>query len=85
MIYIYRHLYIYLNGDEDNNGEGYISIYLELENTDKEVNAIFNFFIYDQLEDKYLCLQGTYTYISIFLLTELYYNLFFSFFFPQSV
>ena len=65
-----RYLQIYLKGDKENNGEGYISMYLHLEDESLpmgwEVHAIFNFFIYDQIQDKYLCLQGTCLYLYLY-------------------
>ncbi|XP_024022016.1 uncharacterized protein LOC112091783 isoform X2 [Morus notabilis] len=55
-------LCIYPTGDKNKDGEGHISIYLEMLDTSSlhagwEVNAIFNFFVFDQLRDKYVSPQ----------------------------
>ncbi|XP_024027946.1 uncharacterized protein LOC21412198 [Morus notabilis] len=55
-------LCIYPTGDKNKDGEGHISIYLEMVETSSlragwEVNAIFNFFVFDQLRDKYVSPQ----------------------------
>ncbi|KAJ4726264.1 Ubiquitin carboxyl-terminal hydrolase [Melia azedarach] len=56
-------MHIYLNGDTLMKVTDHISIYLELAETAGslptgwEVNAIINFFIYNQIEDKYFGLQ----------------------------
>ncbi|XP_060671219.1 uncharacterized protein LOC107433516 isoform X1 [Ziziphus jujuba] len=55
-------LSFYPNGDKKNNGSGYISLYLVIAETDTyapgwKVNVNFKFFVYDQMEDKYLTLQ----------------------------
>ncbi|KAB5516009.1 hypothetical protein DKX38_026657 [Salix brachista] len=52
-------LVLYPNGDESRNGDGYISLYLVMADTTGflpgwEINAIFKFFVFDQLQDKYL-------------------------------
>lgn len=49
-------------------GEKYISLYLEIVETDSfplcwEVNVKFILFVYDQLEDKYLAIQGNLIYL----------------------
>ncbi|GAB4838990.1 hypothetical protein Ancab_028520 [Ancistrocladus abbreviatus] len=51
---------IYLNGNENDNGEGYISIYLKLcdkLNYGSFINVIFRALVYDQQRDKYLVIQ----------------------------
>ncbi|KAJ0093412.1 hypothetical protein Patl1_27042 [Pistacia atlantica] len=55
-------LLIYPTGDSSKNAENHISIYLELMETSSlpagwEVNVIFNFLIFNQLQDKYDSLQ----------------------------
>ncbi|XP_031253466.1 ubiquitin carboxyl-terminal hydrolase 12-like [Pistacia vera] len=55
-------LCLYPNGDKKIKGEGHISVYLELAEmsslpTGWEINAIFNFFVFDQLQDKYFTIQ----------------------------
>ncbi|XP_031261665.1 ubiquitin carboxyl-terminal hydrolase 12-like isoform X2 [Pistacia vera] len=55
-------LCLYPNGDKENKGEGHISIYLELAKMSSfqigwEINMIFNFFVFDQLQDKYVTIQ----------------------------
>ena len=54
----------YPNGDTENNGENYVSLYLEIAETEAfpvpwEVNVNFKLFVHDQLEDNYLVIQGT--------------------------
>ncbi|KAJ0105028.1 hypothetical protein Patl1_19247 [Pistacia atlantica] len=51
-------LCLYPNGDKENKGEGHISVYLELAEISSlpigwEINVIFNFFVFDQLQDKW--------------------------------
>ncbi|XP_052171219.1 uncharacterized protein LOC127787288 [Diospyros lotus] len=51
-------LTIYPGGNKDRGGQGHISIFLTLADTSSlpvgwELHAIFNFFVYDQLRDKY--------------------------------
>ncbi|KAJ0104659.1 hypothetical protein Patl1_17647 [Pistacia atlantica] len=51
-------LCLYPNGDKENKGEGHISVYLELAEMSSlpigwEINVIFNFFVFDQLQDKW--------------------------------
>ncbi|XP_031273581.1 ubiquitin carboxyl-terminal hydrolase 12-like [Pistacia vera] len=57
-----RRLLIYPAGESSKNRENHISIYLELMETSSlparwEVNVIFNFLIFNQLQDKYDSLQ----------------------------
>ncbi|EXB37655.1 Ubiquitin carboxyl-terminal hydrolase 12 [Morus notabilis] len=57
-------LCIHLQGDEENDGKNHVSIYLEVADTTDlpdgwEINATFNFFVYDQIRDKYVGLQGS--------------------------
>lgn len=52
-----RNLCIHLKGDEENDGKNHVSIYLEVADTTDlpdgwEINATFNFFIYDVLSFK---------------------------------
>uniref|UniRef100_A0A6N2N798 MATH domain-containing protein n=1 Tax=Salix viminalis TaxID=40686 RepID=A0A6N2N798_SALVM len=61
--FIYMKLVLYPNGDKSRNGDGYISLYLVMADTTGfppgwEINAIFKFFVFDQLQDKYLMLDG---------------------------
>ncbi|KAJ6370291.1 hypothetical protein OIU76_028544 [Salix suchowensis] len=56
-------LVLYPNGDNCRNGDGYISLYLVMADTTGfppgwEINAIFKFFLFDQLQDKYLTIGG---------------------------
>ena len=58
-----RKLVLYPNGDKSRNGDGYISLYLVMADTAGfspgwEINAIFKFFVFDQLQDKYLTIGG---------------------------
>ncbi|KAJ0100392.1 hypothetical protein Patl1_21010 [Pistacia atlantica] len=57
-------LFLYPNGDKENHGKGHISVYLELAEMSSlsigwEINVIFNFFVFDQLQDKYVTMQGS--------------------------
>ncbi|XP_062099855.1 BTB/POZ and MATH domain-containing protein 6-like [Humulus lupulus] len=50
---------IYPTGDKSKDGENYLSVYLEIVETSTlpagwEVNALFNFFIFDHIRDKYV-------------------------------
>ncbi|XVE67967.1 hypothetical protein DITRI_Ditri09bG0030600 [Diplodiscus trichospermus] len=51
-------LSLYPNGNKKSNGDGFISLYLQIEDTENlprtwEVNVNFRFFILDQIRDKY--------------------------------
>ncbi|KAL5555097.1 hypothetical protein UlMin_037333 [Ulmus minor] len=55
-------LTLYPNGDKNNNGNKYISLYLSIAETENftaslEVNVIFHLFVYDQLNDTNLFLK----------------------------
>ncbi|MBA0579665.1 hypothetical protein Gorai_021914, partial [Gossypium raimondii] len=55
-------LSLYPNGNKKSNGEGFISLYLQIEDTQYfprtwEVNVNFRFFILDQIRDKYLTIE----------------------------
>ncbi|TYG62877.1 hypothetical protein ES288_D07G267800v1 [Gossypium darwinii] len=55
-------LSLYPSGNKKSNGEGFISLYLQIEDTQYfprtwEVNANFRFFILDQIRDKYLTIE----------------------------
>ncbi|KAB5516041.1 hypothetical protein DKX38_026689 [Salix brachista] len=52
-------LVLYPNGDKSRNVDGYISLYLVMADTNGfppgwEINVIVKFFVFDQLQDKYL-------------------------------
>ncbi|KAL5571664.1 hypothetical protein UlMin_021261 [Ulmus minor] len=56
-------LIFYPNGDKNNNGNNYISLYLGIAETNNfgvgwEVNVTFHLFVYDQLTDTYLTIQA---------------------------
>ncbi|KAH1128804.1 hypothetical protein J1N35_000182 [Gossypium stocksii] len=56
-------LSLYPSGNKKSNGEGFISLYLQIEDTQNfprtwEVNVNFRFFILDQIHDKYLTIEG---------------------------
>ncbi|KAI3459809.1 hypothetical protein Pfo_016472 [Paulownia fortunei] len=56
-------LIIYPDGHESENDGKHISVYLAMVGTsslpvDWEVNAIFSFFLFNQISDKYLCFRG---------------------------
>ncbi|XP_056174165.1 uncharacterized protein LOC115687215 [Syzygium oleosum] len=55
-------LSLYPNGDKDNNGSGFISFYLSIEETDKltggwEVDVNYRLFVYDKIREMYLTIQ----------------------------
>ncbi|GMI68416.1 hypothetical protein like AT5G26260 [Hibiscus trionum] len=55
-------LSLYPNGNKKSNGDGFISLYLQIEETENfprtwEVNVNFRFFILDQIRDKYLTIE----------------------------
>ncbi|XVE67960.1 hypothetical protein DITRI_Ditri09bG0029900 [Diplodiscus trichospermus] len=55
-------LSLYPDGNKKSNGNGFISLYLQIEDTENlpcpwEVNANFRFFILDQIRDKYLTIE----------------------------
>ena len=83
-----RRLSLYPNGNKKNNGIGFISLYLQIEETENfprtwEVNVNFRFFVLDQLRDKYLTIEGIFFFyinffgIIIFLIFEILLLLFF--------
>ncbi|XP_028055710.1 uncharacterized protein LOC114259874 [Camellia sinensis] len=54
----------YPNGDEERNGEEYISLYLVIAETNNlppgwEVNVSFKLFVYHEIQDKYMTIQGS--------------------------
>ncbi|XP_016580602.1 ubiquitin C-terminal hydrolase 12 isoform X1 [Capsicum annuum] len=54
---------IYHDGNTRENGSGHISVYLAISGTSSllvgwEVNAIFTFFLFDQIHDNYLSVRG---------------------------
>ncbi|XP_049414550.1 uncharacterized protein LOC125877246 [Solanum stenotomum] len=54
---------VYPDGNTDENGSGHISVYLAISGTTSlpanwEVNAIFTFFLFNQLRDNYLSVRG---------------------------
>ena len=62
---IFRRLVLYPNGKKNSNGNGHISLYLAIAATDDlplgwEVNANIRFFVFDQIRDKYMSIQGTF-------------------------
>ncbi|XP_071918547.1 uncharacterized protein [Coffea arabica] len=57
-------LYFYPDGDKERYGEGYISLYVSIEDTSAlqlgwEIDANVRFFVYDQIRDEYLMFQDT--------------------------
>jgi hypothetical protein len=67
-----RRLVLYPNGKKNSNGNGHISLYLAIANTKDlrlgwEVNANIKFFVFDQIRDEYLCIQGTFTQNIVFI------------------
>jgi hypothetical protein len=67
-----RRLVLYPNGKKNSNGNGHISLYLAIANTKDlqlgwEVNANIKFFVFDQIRDKYLCIQGTFAQNLVFI------------------
>ena len=72
-----RRLSIYPKGNEKMNGSGHISIYVAIVDTEKytlgwEIYVSFKLFLFDQIQDKFLTIQGllsliVYIYIYIFI------------------
>ena len=72
-----RRLSIYPKGNEKMNGSGHISIYVAIVDTEKytlgwEIYVNFKLFLFDQIQDKFLTIQGllsliVYIYIYIFI------------------
>ena len=63
LIFTGRRLYFYPDGDKERYGEGYISLYVSIEDTSAlqlgwEIDANVRFFVYDQIRDEYLMFQG---------------------------
>jgi len=59
-----RKLVLYPSGNLESNGS-YVSLYLAIADPEKishggKVNVNFKLFVYDQKNDKYLTIQGTY-------------------------
>ncbi|KAF5463987.1 hypothetical protein F2P56_014105 [Juglans regia] len=57
-----RKLVLHPNPDRNGEEKGHISLYLAIEDTDElshgwEVNTYIKFFVFDQIRDKYLCIQ----------------------------
>ncbi|KAE8056850.1 hypothetical protein FH972_013586 [Carpinus fangiana] len=57
-----RRLVLYPNGKKNSNGNDHISLYLAISTTKDlqlgwEVHANITFFVFDQIRDKYLCIQ----------------------------
>jgi speckle-type POZ protein len=55
-------LSLYPNGDKESKGEGHISLYLVIADTNDlplgwEVNVKFNLFVFDRIQDKYMTVQ----------------------------
>lgn len=76
ILYICRRLCLYPNRDKENNGSGYLSLYLIIVDTDAyplnwEVHVTFKFFLFDKKHDQYLVVQGKYFWI--FKLYEYYF------------
>ncbi|XP_038695147.1 MATH domain and coiled-coil domain-containing protein At3g58410-like isoform X1 [Tripterygium wilfordii] len=68
-------LAFYPTGNENMNGNDYISLYLVIENTEKlpaywEVNVSFRLFLFDQIQDKYLTVEAADGEISRFHATK---------------
>ncbi|KAK7826722.1 hypothetical protein CFP56_031983 [Quercus suber] len=58
-----KRLSIYPKGNEKMNGSGHISIYLAIVDTEKytlgwEIYVSFKLFLFDQIQDKFLTIQG---------------------------
>ena len=65
-LFFSRRLYLYPRGKAKIIGTGHISLYLAIAETEKlplgwEVNASFKFFLFDQIRDMYLTIQGFYS------------------------
>ncbi|XVF22811.1 hypothetical protein REPUB_Repub12eG0203100 [Reevesia pubescens] len=58
----FKRLVLYPNGNKNNNGDGFISLYLGIEETENlplnwEVNVEFKLFVLDQIHDQYLAVK----------------------------
>ncbi|KAF7127128.1 hypothetical protein RHSIM_Rhsim11G0033300 [Rhododendron simsii] len=57
-------LSLYPTGDKERNGDGYISLYLVIAETDnlplgwEVMNVYFKLFVFDKIQDKYMNFQG---------------------------
>jgi len=59
-----RRLVLYPNGKKNSNGNDHISLYLAIAATETYpigwgVNVHIRFFVFDQIRNKYLTIQGT--------------------------
>ncbi|XVF79800.1 hypothetical protein PTKIN_Ptkin15bG0018700 [Pterospermum kingtungense] len=55
-------LSLYPNGNKKSNGDGFISLYLQIAETERlslgwQINVNFKFFVFDQIRDKYLVIE----------------------------
>ena len=69
-----RKLLLYPNGNAKTNGNDHISLYLALADTSaishgSQIDVRLKFFVYDQIQDKYLTIQGGWVAIFFLLLT----------------
>lgn len=57
----FRMLCVYPKGNEEEGGDGHLSVYVTLidkPDSDTSINASLRFFIYDQIRDNYLAFLG---------------------------
>jgi hypothetical protein len=67
-----RRLVLYPNGKNNSDGNGHISLYLAIAHTNDlplgwEVNVNIRFFVFDQIRDKYLTIQGSFAQNLVFI------------------
>lgn len=67
----FRRLCLYPSGNKKSNGNGHISLYLVIKDTNEltrgwELNVHFKLFVYNNLEDNYLTVQGNYFFLIFF-------------------
>ena len=58
-----RRLLLYPHGNKKRNGDGCISLYLQIAETETlplgwQINVNFKLFVFDQIQDKYLTIEG---------------------------
>jgi hypothetical protein len=69
-----RRMVLYPNGNTNSNGNGHISLYLAIIATNDlllgwEVNVRIRFFVFDQIRDNYLSIQGTFAENFVYILS----------------
>ena len=68
----HRKLVLYPNGNAKINGNDHISLYLALADTSvisdgSQIDVRLKCFVYDQIQDKYLTIQGGFSFLFLFI------------------